>query len=85
MAYTLHSLLSWSSTPSQEIRVAARHLDFGFTTKIFHPSEIQIKKEGIVKVATVTENTAEKEKLDRKAIVKTSLKMRKGASNKLCR
>ena len=47
--------------------------------------ETQIKKEGIVKVVRVTENTAEEEKLDRKAIVKINLKTRKGASNKLYR
>lgn len=36
-------------------------------------------------MAKATENMADEEMLDREAIVKINLKMRKGASNKLCR
>lgn len=54
------------STSSHEIEVAARHLHFGFTTKIGHHSARSKYKE----LARVTENMAEKEKLQRKEIYK---------------
>lgn len=57
--------------------MAAKLLQFGFTTKIAHPSERSKLEKGAVKVARFTDNMTEDEKLNRKAIVKINLKVRK--------
>lgn len=85
MAYTLHPLPTFVQHSKPRNHSGNKTFTFWLHNKD-KPSlhKIQIK-EGIVKVAIVTENMAEKEKLDRKATVKINLKTRKGAYNELRR